>query len=83
MLKTDYKDQLLEREANTNRKYTVINNSDGTISLIDSTTYSQSGDNFGASDINATNTAVNACLQIVSFDASTGTLVTKSADYTG
>ena len=82
-LKTDYKDQLLNTSVNTQKKYRQTTNADGTISLTDATSYSQEGDTFGAKDINATNIIVNSCLQIVSFDASTGTLITKSADYEG
>lgn len=82
-LRTDYKDQILDASVNTQRKYRQVDNSDGTISLEDATTYSQQGDSFGAGDVNATNAVVNTCLQIVSFDASTGHIVTKSADYEG
>jgi len=55
-LKTNYKDDIFTGDY---RKYRQINNSDGTISLSDVTEYSQTGDKFGASDINATNQAVN------------------------
>lgn len=55
-LKTNYVDDIFDGD---NRKYRQINNSDGTISLSDVTNYSQMGDKFGASDINATNTEVN------------------------
>lgn len=55
-LKTNYKDAVYTG----NRKYTQTNNTDGTISLVDATAYSTEGDPFGASDINATNSAVNA-----------------------
>ena len=55
-LKTDYKDAVYTG----NRKYTQTNNTDGTISLVDATAYSTEGDTFGATDINATNQAVNA-----------------------
>lgn len=82
-LKTDYQDQILDTSVNTTRKYRQVDNGDGTISLVDETAYLQEGDSFGAGDINATNTVINTCLQIVSWDASTGTLVTKSADYEG
>lgn len=54
-LKTDYKDAVYTG----NRKYTQTNNADGTISLVDATAYSTEGDPFGATDINATNQAVN------------------------
>ena len=55
-LKTDYKDAVYTGD----RKYTQTNNADGTISLVDATAYSTEGDTFGATDINATNQAVNA-----------------------
>ena len=55
-LKTDYKDAVYTG----NRKYTQTNSADGTISLVDATAYSTEGDPFGATDINATNSAVNA-----------------------
>ena len=58
-LKTDYKNDILNTEVNTNRKFNMIQNQDGTVSFVDVTEYDQHGDNFGASDINATNHAVN------------------------
>ena len=82
-LRTDYKDEILDVSVNAKRKYRQVDNGDGTISFVDVTEYSQQGDSFGAGDINNTNAVVNTCLQIVSWDASTGTLVTKSADYEG
>ena len=62
-LKTDYKDQLLDSSANTKRVYNLVD-SDGNVvaenvSLEDVTVYSQSGDTFGATDINKTNEKVN------------------------
>ena len=54
-LKTNYKDDVFSG----NRKYTMINNSDGTVSFVDATTYSQRGDNYGANDINTQNQAIN------------------------
>lgn len=54
-LKVNYKDDVFTG----NRKYDLVENGDGTYSLVDQTTYTQEGDVFGASDINATNTAVN------------------------
>lgn len=55
-LRTDYKDDVLSGD----RKYRMVNNPDGTVSFVDVTDYTQEGDTFGASDVNATNTAVNA-----------------------
>ena len=56
-LKTDYKDDILA--TGNLRKYQMINNSDGTVSFQDVTVYEQTGDIFGAGDINKTNQAVN------------------------
>lgn len=58
-LKEDYLDDILDTSVNEKRKYRIINNADGTISLEDVTEYSQNGDNFGAFDINITNKTVN------------------------
>lgn len=54
-LKTNYKDDMFSGR----RKYQLINNDDGTISLDDVTSYQQQGDIFSSYDINTTNTAVN------------------------
>lgn len=59
-LKTDYKDDVLDTSANEKRRYKLIQNDDGTVSLEDVTTYLQTGDSFGAKDINETNKKVNA-----------------------
>lgn len=77
LLKTDYKDDILS-DVSEKRKYNMVTNSDGTVSFEDVTNYAQVGDSFGSGDINKTNALVNKSLQIVSFDASTGELVTKS-----
>lgn len=60
-LKTDYKDDIPKTE---NRRYQMINNSDGTVSFVDVTEYTQVGDTFGAGDINATNESVNGKVEI-------------------
>lgn len=54
-LKTDYKNDKFSGA----RKYRKTDNEDGTISLEDVTVYEETGDVFGAADINATNEAVN------------------------
>lgn len=69
-LKTDYKDAIYDG----NRKYTKAENDDGTISLVDATSYSQEGDLFGADDINATNTVVNAIQDLMAPISKTVTL---------
>ena len=56
-LKTDYKDDILA--VGNLRKYQMIQNDDGTVSFQDVTQYEQTGDVFGAGDINKTNQAVN------------------------
>ena len=56
LLKTNYRDDVFEG----NRKYRKTDNPDGTISLEDVTAYKQVGDTFAATDINATNAAINA-----------------------
>jgi hypothetical protein len=55
-LKTDYKDDIPKT---AQRKYELINNDDGTVSLKDVTEYTQVGDTFGAGDINTITNAVN------------------------
>ena len=54
-LRTDYKDDVLDTSVNTQRKYRMITNEDGTVSFEDRTVYLQTGDAFGAGDINNTN----------------------------
>lgn len=58
-LKTDYKDDVLDTSKNTQRKYQMIQNEDGTVSFVDVTEYSQTGDSFGAKDVNAIAEAFN------------------------
>lgn len=52
MAKKVYKDDILDTSVNTRRKYNMIENADGTVSLEDATTYLQVGDDFGAADVN-------------------------------
>lgn len=58
-LKTDYKDDVLDVTQNEKRKYRIINNDDGSVSLEDVTVYLQNGDSFGANEINEINQKVN------------------------
>jgi hypothetical protein len=58
-LKENYKDDILDVSVNTKRKYRMTENPDGTVSFDDETEYTQEGDSFGASDMNATNGKVN------------------------
>lgn len=64
-LKTDYKDDVFSGD----RKYQKADNPDGTISLVDKTSYSQKGDTFSAADINATNKAVNSLSAVATTSA--------------
>lgn len=57
-LSTNFKDDILA-DSNDKRKYTQINNSDGTISLQDSTAYKQVGSLYGAKEVNEEREAIN------------------------
>lgn len=59
-LKEDYKDDILDYTINQNRRYRMVNHSDGTVSFEDVTQYTQIGDEFGAQEINQITGAVNA-----------------------
>lgn len=74
-LKTNYKEDVFSG----NRKYTITNNGDGTVSLTDVTEYSQVGDVFGADDINETNTAVNELTSYLELSQTLST--TDSTDF--
>lgn len=54
-LKTDYKDAMFDGS----RKYRITENDDGTVTIEDVTSYTQTGDKFGANDVNGTNEEVN------------------------
>lgn len=59
-LPVNFQDDILNSAMGGKRRYKLINNSDGTVSFEDATTYDQVGSNFGAAQLNATNQAVNA-----------------------
>ena len=61
-LRTDYKNAVFSGK----RKYHLIENEDGTVSLLDATQYLQTGDRFGAKDVNAIGTAVNGLADSIS-----------------
>lgn len=63
-LRTDFKDDVLDVTQNEKRKYRVIHNDDGTISLEDATVYVQKGDNFGANELNEMNEVTNQMLGV-------------------
>lgn len=57
-LPINFKDDILAA-TNPKRKYNLIQNDDGTVSFEDATEYQQTGSDFGAGQINATNDAIN------------------------
>lgn len=61
-LKINYKDDILDLSENPNRRFKLIPvvGEDDVFELQDVTEYAQHGDQFGATDINATNAKVNA-----------------------
>lgn len=59
MLKTDYKDDKLDTSVNTNRKFEMVQNTDGSYTFTDTTDYTQKGDEFNASVVNGQNTEIN------------------------
>lgn len=58
-LPVNFKDDILASSMGGKRRYNLIQNSDGAYSLEDVTEYTQTGSDFGAGQINATNKAVN------------------------
>ena len=59
VLPVNFKDDILASSMGGKRRYNLIQNDDGTYSLEDVTDYTQTGSDFGAGQINATNQAVN------------------------
>jgi hypothetical protein len=54
-LKDDYKDCSFSGE----KKYKITQNTDGTFRIEDVTDYTEEGDEFGSSDVNAINSMIN------------------------
>ena len=59
VLPVNYQDDIVSESMNGRRRYNMIQNPDGTISLVDATEYEQLGSNFGAGQINAMSQAIN------------------------
>ena len=57
---TNFKDDIMSDTMNGKRRYRMTENPDGTISLEDVTSYTQVGSTYGAAQVNAANTAINA-----------------------
>lgn len=60
-MKTDWKDDIF-----TQRKIRLTENSDGTVTPVDETTYTQKGDSFGAKELNEIGTEINEVKKSVS-----------------
>jgi hypothetical protein len=60
-LKTDWKDDIF-----TQRKIRLTENSDGTVTPVDETVYTQKGDSFGAKELNEIGTEINEVKKSVS-----------------
>ncbi|MCM1327268.1 MAG: hypothetical protein NC094_12100 [Bacteroidales bacterium] len=73
MLKTDFKDDVLDEQKNELRRFRMIENSDGTVSFVDVTEYKQMGDVFSAENMNQTNATVNEISKSVN-NLSSGTI---------
>lgn len=58
-LPTNFVDDILAPSMGGKRKFTITDNGDGTYEIEDVTEYTQTGSDFGAGQINATNKAVN------------------------
>ena len=58
-LPTNFVDDILSSSMGGKRKFTITDNGDGTYEIEDVTDYTQTGSEFGAGQINATNKAVN------------------------
>ena len=58
-LPTNFVDDILSSSMGGKRKFTITDNGDGTYSIEDVTEYTQIGSDFGASQMNQTNQAVN------------------------
>ena len=59
-LPVNFTDDVLNESMSGNRRFKLIYNDDGTVSLEDVTAYDQIGSNFGSKQVNETNEAVNA-----------------------
>lgn len=79
-LRTDHKDDILDLTQNTQRKYRMITNTDGTISFEDVTVYLQIGDSFGAAELNEIANSVNEGGSNMYYDPATDSKYLKNED---
>jgi len=59
LLPTNFQDDILNEAMNGRRRYQMISNTDGTVSLVDMTAYDQIGNVFGAKQVNEMAAAIN------------------------
>lgn len=86
-LRTDYVDDVLNENVNTNVRYIETDNGDGTVSLQDATAYTTMGDQLSASVLNGIGTVVNAIgaqvtANITDIDTNANDISTNTADIT-
>lgn len=86
-LRTDYADDVLNENVNTNVRYIETDNGDGTVSLQDATAYTTMGDQLSASVLNGIGTVVNAIgaqvtANITDIDTNANDISTNTADIT-
>ena len=78
-LPVNFQDDIIDTTINDKRRYRLEENTDGTTSLEDVTTYEQTGSYFGAEQINATNGALNELIdKTANFE--NGTTSVKNAE---
>lgn len=58
-LPVNFEDDIIDTTVSDKRRYNLINNSDGTVSLDDVTTYKKVGNNFGKEQVNKINGTIN------------------------
>ena len=80
VLPTNFVDDILAPSMGRKRKYRIIDNGDDTYSLEDVTEYTQTGSDFGAGQINATNKAVNESCDKANVIDSLNDIVANQAD---
>lgn len=82
-LPVNFKDDILATSMAGQRRYIITDNGDGTHIIEDVSTYDQVGSNYGASQINETNQAVNDLIDNQNtIVTATGTLTTGSTSLT-
>lgn len=70
-LSTNYKDDIINTSVNAHRRYlmTAVSGQTDTYELEETTTFIQKGTDYGADDVNGTNTAVNSVIDLAEANA--------------